>query len=56
MRNNTFSIYNMHGTMNPADMLTKHVESHCVLQHCKSIGVAFDTGRASSVPQVVAYE
>ena len=55
LKNRSFSIHKVQGTDNPADMMTKHVEAHCIKQHCERLGVLFTEGRAASAPNVVAY-
>ena len=38
------------GTMNPADVLTKHVDRTTLERHLLSMGIIEDFGRAASAP------
>ena len=40
------------GTLNPADILTKHVPGELLDQHIKTLGMEFRGGRAHSAPSL----
>ena len=52
MRSGDFKITKVLGTMNPADVLTKHVDRKTLERHLLSMGVIEDFGRASSAPTI----
>ena len=40
------------GTLNPADILTKHTPRKTLEQHLRTVGIFEDHGRASSAPTI----
>ena len=50
VRARDFALQKVPGKLNPADILTKHVEAPLLHQHLGHMHLAFETGRADSAP------
>ena len=49
---NMFSLTQIPGASNPADILTKHVPRELLERHLKTMNVVEDYGRAASAPTI----
>ena len=56
LRENSFSLFNVLGTENPSDLLTKYLPHSSLRLHLSALGVRSGTGRAASAPLVSAAE
>lgn len=50
VRAKDFKLEKVAGPQNPADILTKHVDSPCLLRHLEGLDLYFEQGRADSAP------
>ena len=51
-RQGDFALLKYPGARNPADMLTKAVNQELTNRHTQAVGLSFQPGRPSTVPQL----
>ena len=52
VRNGDISLHKVKGSDNPADLLTKHLNSDKIQQYMNTIKLSYRTGRSASTPSV----
>ena len=54
LRDKDFTAEKILGADNPADVLTKHVDSATLQKHLARMGLEYEQGRADSAPELSA--
>ena len=52
MRSKDFVLSKVAGADNPGDIFTKYVDRATLMRHVENLGLSFETGRASSAPEL----